>query len=142
MPTTITHPTTTDSPSQATNQSFLDEDVNERVQSSKAWIAGAVAGPIVAVALLGVLLFMLHRRKKKGASSSKISKSPSPSKAPLEYYPPPPKVELSGSRPHKEKKKPTTVPELVGSSVIPMIPAVELDGNSAQPVDNDAARIR
>ena len=136
-----TYPTATSSSSesQTTNQSFVDVESDEKLQPSKAWIAGAVAGPVGAVALLGMLLFIFYRRKQKRASANKAIPNPPLPKTLPEYYPPPPKVELSGSRPHKEKKKTTTttIPELVGSSVIPMIPAVELEGNPTRPVINE-----
>ncbi|KAH7108661.1 hypothetical protein B0J11DRAFT_586836 [Dendryphion nanum] len=40
----------------------------EKKGSSKAWIAGAVAGPIIGIALIGLIAFFLIRRKKKATT--------------------------------------------------------------------------
>ncbi|RPA84807.1 hypothetical protein BJ508DRAFT_412540 [Ascobolus immersus RN42] len=140
------HSTSVASSSQetASDSSFLHVHVNEKPEASRTWIAGAVAGPVGGIALLAVIFFILRRRKKRAAANRKnLSRVPTPleSKLVQEYYPPPPKVELAGSRqPRKPKKKaPTTTSdysELVGSSVVPMIPAVELDSYPTPPVAN------
>ncbi|KAH3950221.1 hypothetical protein HBH98_023160 [Parastagonospora nodorum] len=53
---------------------------------SKAWIAGAVIGPIVGLALLGLLLFCCLRRKKK--NKLKASQEGTATMAPIHPQPP------------------------------------------------------
>ncbi|KAL0939760.1 uncharacterized protein CTRU02_206369 [Colletotrichum truncatum] len=37
-------------------------------QSSKAWIAGAVIGPLAGIAIIGLVVFMVWRRRRRGAA--------------------------------------------------------------------------
>ncbi|KAJ8116254.1 hypothetical protein OPT61_g2280 [Boeremia exigua] len=43
---------------------------------SRAWIAGAVVGPIVAIAIIGVLLWLLFRKRKKNLANSPGHENP------------------------------------------------------------------
>ncbi|KAK4224351.1 hypothetical protein QBC38DRAFT_446526 [Podospora fimiseda] len=45
-------------------QSTDDKDLEEGGSSSKAWIAGAVVGPLLAIAVIGLAVFFIRRRKR------------------------------------------------------------------------------
>ncbi|KAJ5333365.1 uncharacterized protein N7506_007148 [Penicillium brevicompactum] len=46
---------------------FQEEALEKPVQSSKAWIAGAVLGPVLGVLAAGIVFWCLQRRQTKAA---------------------------------------------------------------------------
>ncbi|KAF2852545.1 hypothetical protein T440DRAFT_30098 [Plenodomus tracheiphilus IPT5] len=75
--TAINAPTRTARPSSSTGSSSSSDK-----SESKAWIAGAVIGPIVGLALVGLgIFFLLRRRKNKKAAA------PPPAAAAMNYNP-------------------------------------------------------
>ncbi|KAH6611919.1 hypothetical protein C7974DRAFT_87396 [Boeremia exigua] len=57
--------------------------------SSKAWIAGAVVGPLLGLALIGGLIWFFLRRKKTAAAAAPPPAQTTAAAAPPQYYPPP-----------------------------------------------------
>ncbi|KAJ4351943.1 uncharacterized protein N0V89_007288 [Didymosphaeria variabile] len=57
----------TESPSAGSGSSDSDKGGSS---GSKAWIAGAVVGPIVGIALIAIIVFLLMRRSKKNKQSN------------------------------------------------------------------------
>lgn len=55
------------SPGTTTGSPSPSAQIIEPASSSKAWIAGAVVGPILGLALVGVGVWLFLRRQKKGA---------------------------------------------------------------------------
>ncbi|OSS47520.1 hypothetical protein B5807_07439 [Epicoccum nigrum] len=98
---------TTDSDGSADTDTATPTDISttteKKKSSSKAWIAGAVIGPLLGLALIALLLLFLLRRKKKSKAAAAASAPPvyaaqpqpqphpaptNPAPAP-QYYPPP-----------------------------------------------------
>jgi LPXTG-motif cell wall-anchored protein len=90
--------TPTSQPSSALSPNIIPP-VQEDKPKSEAWIAGAVVGPILGLALIGLIAWLLIRRRKKktqyqpaataeGPSASPATYSQGPN-SPPQFYPPP-----------------------------------------------------
>ncbi|KAK3983815.1 hypothetical protein QBC44DRAFT_386224 [Cladorrhinum sp. PSN332] len=67
-PTPSTSPTTANGPANTSPAaSITDKTLEDESSSSKAWIAGAVVGPLFAIALIGLAVFLIRRRQKGNA---------------------------------------------------------------------------
>ncbi|KAF2684374.1 hypothetical protein K458DRAFT_388841 [Lentithecium fluviatile CBS 122367] len=102
-------PTTPQStPAQSTGPLVLPTPIispEPQKSKSKAWIAGAVVGPIAGLALIGGLLYVFLRRKKTDLQAQSPMQQPqypgSPTAPPAQYY--------------ESQKQPNTVPYGVAS---------------------------
>ncbi|KAF1830028.1 hypothetical protein BDW02DRAFT_573406 [Decorospora gaudefroyi] len=81
----------TPTPSSELDTKIDPPDNVDKEESSNAWIAGAVVGPIVGLALIGLVAWLLIRRRKKKtqyrpAATTEGAAGPN---EPPQYYPPP-----------------------------------------------------
>ncbi|KAK4223696.1 hypothetical protein QBC38DRAFT_459108 [Podospora fimiseda] len=117
------------SPTDAAEQ--IQEPPDSSSSSSKAWIAGAVIGPIVGIAIIGFLGYWLgiRRARQRDTNHNIPLSSPPPSQDHWHSPPPPSQAQtVYYYDPKLAGVAPTPVSEMTGSTVLPA-GAANLDSN-------------